>query len=390
MYKFTLPNYKGKSIVNLMSSISNSFGKKHKYSELISLNSDELKKFKNVVLIVIDGLGYNYLKKQKDSFLLENLKSNITSTFLSTTACANTAFLVGYPPQQHALTGWEINLKEIGTITKILPFTPRYSEESLSKFKFEMDQIIDIESLHKGFNGKSFILISKKISNSPFTKYVSRYSKIIPTKTYKNKFTKLKKLIKKKSTERKFIHAYIPELDSLAHEKGINSKEVKDIFLDLDKKIKNLSKSIKGTKTKLIIVSDHGFIDTFPNTEIWVEYIVGLKECLTIPLAGEPRVRDCFVRPSKVKDFEKIVKTKMSKYCWCFKGEQLIKDNLYGLGKPNKKLIDRVGDYVLIMKKNYFLRDKLANYEKPKRFHKGKHGGVSDDEMLIPLVLIDC
>ena len=124
MYKFTLPNYKGKSIVNLMSSISNSFGKKHKYSELISLNSDELKKFKNVVLIVIDGLGYNYLKKQKDSFLLENLKSNITSTFLSTTACANTAFLVGYPPQQHALTGWEINLKEIGTITKILPFTP--------------------------------------------------------------------------------------------------------------------------------------------------------------------------------------------------------------------------------------------------------------------------
>jgi len=115
-----------------------------------------------------------------------------------------------------------------------------------------------------------------------------------------------------------------------------------------------------------------------------------LKECLTIPLAGESRVRDCFVRPRKVKEFEKIVKSKLSKYCWSYKGEQLIKDNFYGLGKPNKKLIDRVGDYVLIMKENYTLRDKLSNYNKSKKFHKSVHGGVTSGEMLVPLIIIDC
>lgn len=390
MYKFTLPNYKNGSIVNLMSSISNSFGKKHQYSELPSLNSDELKKFRNVVLVIVDGLGYNYLKKQKDSFLLANLKSSMTSTFLATTACANTTFFVGYPTQQHALTGWDINLKEIGAITTILPFTPMFGGESLSKSKFKMDKIMNIKSFHKGFKGKCFILIDKKISNSPFTNYVSSNTKIISTKSYKNTFTKLRELIKKKSTKKRLIHAYFPELDSLAHKEGINSKKVNDIFWDLDKRIKKLSKLVKGTNTKLIIVADHGFVDASKETEIWVENIKGMKECLTIPLAGEPRVRDCFVRPSKVKDFEEIVKTKLSKYCWCFKGEQLIKDNLYGLGEPNKKLIERVGDYVLIMKKNYILRDKLANHKKPKRFHKGKHGGVSDDEMIVPLILIDC
>ncbi|MBU1136544.1 MAG: alkaline phosphatase family protein [Nanoarchaeota archaeon] len=373
-----------------MSSISNSFGKKHQYSELALLNSKELKEFKNVVLIIIDGLGYNYLKKQKNSFLLENLYLKMTSTFLSTTACANTSFSVGYPPQQHALTGWDINLKEVGAITTILPFTPIYGKKSLSKSNFEMNQIMDIKSFHKGFNGKCFTLIDKKISDSPFTNYVSKDTEIIPTKTYKNTFTKLKELIKKKSAKKRFIHAYILELDSLAHKEGIDSKKVNNIFWDLDKQIKNLSKSIKGTNTKLIVVSDHGLINAVPKTEIWVENIVGLKECLTIPLAGEPRVRDCFVRPSKIREFEKIVKNKMAKYCWCFKGGQLIKDNLYGLGKPNKRLIDRVGDYVLIMKKNYILRDKLANYEKPKKFHKGKHGGVSDNEMIVPLILIDC
>ena len=253
-----------------------------------------------------------------------------------------------------------------------------------------MNQIMDIKSFHKGFKGNCFTLIDKKISDSPFTNYVSKDTKIIPTKTYKNTFTKLKELINKKSTKRRLIHAYIPELDSMAHKEGINSKEVKDIFWDLNKRMKNLSKSVKETNTLLLVVADHGLIDAEPKTEMWVENIKGLKECLTIPLAGEPRVRDVFVRPSKVKDFEEIVKSKMSKFCWCFKGEQLIKDNFYGLGTPNKKLYDRVGDYVLIMKEKYILRDKLANYEKPKKFHKGKHGGVSDDEMIVPLILINC
>jgi hypothetical protein len=179
-------------------------------------------------------------------------------------------------------------------------------------------------------------------------------------------------------------------LDSIAHKEGISSKKVNKLFWHLDKQIRHLSKSIKGTNTKLIIVADHGLIDVTPKTELWLENIPGLKQCLTVPLVGESRVRNVFVRPSKVKEFEHIIKTKMSKYCWCFKGQQLIKDHLYGLGAPHPKLFDRVGDYVLIMKKNYILNDKLANYNPLKKLNKGQHAGVTDDEMLVPLVLIDC
>ena len=348
MYEFKLPNYKDGCIVNLMSSITKSFGGKHTCEELLSLKSDELKKYKNIVLLVIDGLGYNYVNKQKDSFVKANLNNSMTSTFLSTTVCANTAFHVGYPPQQHALTGWDINLKETGSITTVLPFIPHYGGESLSKSGFKMDQIMDIDSLHKDFNAECFTLLHKKMSGSPFTRYVGRNTKIISTKSYKNTFVKIKKLIKKKSTKRKFIHVYISDLDSLAHKEGIQSEEVKKTFHNLDKQIKKLSDSIKRTNTMIIVVGDHGLIDASEETELWVEDIEGLKECLTIPLAGEPRVRYCFVRPHKVEDFEKIMKTKMSDYCWWYKGEQLIKDHFYGLGKPHPKLIDRVGDYVLI------------------------------------------
>jgi hypothetical protein len=57
---------------------------------------------------------------------------------------------------------------------------------------------------------------------------------------------------------------------------------------------------------------------------------------------------------------------------------------LYGLGKANKKLLDRVGDYVLIMKKDYVLKDHTEHSE------KASHGGFSDEEMYVPLITVDC
>lgn len=390
MYDFKLPNYKENNIVNLMSSISSSFGKKHEYNELKSISPKELNDFENIVLIVIDGLGYNYLKKQKDSFLFKHLLSKLTSTFLSTTACANTVFLVGYPPQQHALTGWTINLKEAGGITEILPFIPRFGEKPMAKNKFNFSKIMDIKSFHKGFKGECFTIIEKEKSTRDFIKYVAKETKILPVKTYKDVFIKLSKLIAKKSKKRRFIHAYMDEFDSVQHRHGVDDKRTNKLFADIDSRIKKLSESIKDSNTKLIIVSDHGLINVSKESEIWVEDIPGLQECLTIPITGEPRVRDCFVRPGKVKEFEEIVATQMAKYCWSFKGEQLIKDNFYGLGTPNKKLFDRVGDYVLIMKENYTLRDEITGYGHRHRPEKASHGAFSDDEMLVPLIVLDC
>lgn len=390
MYEFTLPNYKEDNIINLMSSISNSFWKEHDYNQLKYLNDNNLNDFDNIVLIVIDWLGYNYLKKQKSSFLFKHLNSKLTTTFLSTTACANTAFQVGYPPQQHALTWWTINLKEVGWITQVLPFTPRFGWKTLSENNFNINKIMDIESFHKGFNGKCFTIIEKNKSKRDFIKYVAKGTKIISAKTHKDIFIKLEELIKNKSKGRRFIHAYMDEFDSIQHYHGLDGKKTGMLFVDIDEQIKVLSESVKGTNTKLIVVSDHGLIDLTKESEIWIEDIPGLEDCLTIPITGEPRVRDCFVRPSKVNDFKKIIETKMSKYCWCFEWTQLIEDNFYGLGKPNKKLFDRVGDYVLIMKENYVLRDKLANHEHQEKSEKASHGAFSDDEMLVPLITIDC
>ena len=56
----TRPDYTN-NIVNLMSSIGAASGVTSPYSPLTSL--DTLKESKNIVLMIVDGLGYNYLQK---------------------------------------------------------------------------------------------------------------------------------------------------------------------------------------------------------------------------------------------------------------------------------------------------------------------------------------
>ncbi|PIU09096.1 MAG: hypothetical protein COT31_00635 [Candidatus Moranbacteria bacterium CG08_land_8_20_14_0_20_34_16] len=60
--EFYLPNYKDGSIVNLMSSIRKAFGGKSPYQPLKDFNNGEISN-KNIVLLIVDGLGYEYLKK---------------------------------------------------------------------------------------------------------------------------------------------------------------------------------------------------------------------------------------------------------------------------------------------------------------------------------------
>ncbi len=82
------------------------------------------------------------------------------------------------------------------------------------------------------------------------------------------------------------------------------------------------------------------------------------------------------------------MKKKLKKYCCLFKSHDLIDRNYFGLFEPNPNLFDRVGDYILIMKKNYILKDSIEKGKKKGRPHIGHHGGISKNEMLVPLIFI--
>ena len=377
-----LPDYKGGSIVNLMSSIGEACGWKSSYPSLKSLSPRKLKNFKNIVLVVIDGLGYDYLISKKDSFLYKNLKTSITSVAFPTTACAITTFLTGVAPQQHAITGWHINLKELGAVTTILPFVPR-AKGKFDEKKIKIKDILKEKGVFSKINRRSYVLCNNEINKGSFNVDITKNAEIVNTGNLNNFFQKLKITIKKPG--KKYIYAYWGDFDMFCHEYGKDDKKVGAHFNKIDKNFQRLFKKLEKD-TVIIITADHGSVTLPLNKRIWLENHPKLKECLSAPLCAEPRARCCYVHPSKAKQFEDYIKTYLSEYCIAYKSEDLIKKGLFGLGKPNPELFDRLGDYVLIMKGNYIIKDLIIG-EKDNR-HLGNHGGISKEEMLVPLIIL--
>jgi hypothetical protein len=63
----------------------------------------------------------------------------------------------------------------------------------------------------------------------------------------------------------------------------------------------------------------------------------------------------------------------------------LIASGFFGRGDPHPRLQERIGDRVLLMKEGYSLKDWLPQ---EKRFEMvGIHGGLSADELWVPLIV---
>ncbi|MDM8558385.1 alkaline phosphatase family protein [Candidatus Parabeggiatoa sp. HSG14] len=379
-----LPNYEENSIVNLVSTIADSLGIKTGYQGLKSFDKKALNT-RNVVLIIVDGLGYEWLlKKAKNSFIAENLQNKLTSVFPSTTATAIPAFMTGKPAQQHGLTGWYVFLKELGVVSMILPFISRVKGSRFHGSSDIAKTILTEKSLFEDFQRDCYQLLPKEIARSDFTIKHKGKAKIVD---YTNPcllsfFHQLQNITEESG--KKFVYAYWSWYDHLCHEFGPDSELAFEHFQDLDNKLERFIKKLAGKDVTLLITADHGFIQA--EHKIDLKDHPKLKECLVMPLSGESRVAYCYVKPNKTKQFEQYVKEKLENFCHLYKSSELIEKNFFGLGKPHPKLQDRIGDFVLIMKEGCVLKDALM--DESAEFMEGYHGGVSKEEMWVPLSVI--
>lgn len=381
-----IPNYKNGSIVNLMSSIQTSLGDRNEYAPLKNLDLKLFKESKNIILMVIDGLGYEYLlKNKKKTFFEDKSITRITSAFPSTTASGITTFMTGVAPQQHGITGWFMYMKELNSVVKPLPSSFRGSDEKFSELGLNSKEIYDQNNIFSKLKIRSYVILEKSLLDSDYNSILNKDAKVIKYQdTNLNSFFKETRKIVSSNNKRKFIYTYWPHFDKIFHHKGEESKELTRHFKMIEKKISTFTKSLKGTNTTLIITADHGLIDT---KTILLDNHPKLKETLSLPLCGEPRLVYCYVKPSKKKEFERYIKTEMSRYCSLHKSSDLVRKNYFGLFKSHKHLSGRIGDYILMMKENYAIKD-FVNGEK-RKIKKASHGGISAKEMYVPLIVIN-
>lgn len=380
------PDYQGGSIVNLMSSIIRARGGGSDYAPLRLLPPEDFADATNVVLLVVDGLGARWLgQRSPDGLLRRHLLGPITSVFPPTTASAITSFLTGDAPQQHALTGWYTYLRELGCVMTVLPGSPRYGGIGYRKAGIDPARLFGHRPISERIATRSVFVSPAHIAHSDFNLAHLGRADLQTFENLGEMFRRTARTIRR-SREAKYLYLYWPRLDAIGHEKGMESASALSHLLEIERALDVFLRNITGTDTLVLVTADHGQVDTRPEECIDVADHPDLAQCLALPLCGEPRAAFCYVRPRRVDMFEGYCREVLGGALDLWPSESLVEQGLFGLGEPHPRLVERIGDYVILMRGNRVIRDWLP-FEKTFQ-HAGVHGGLTAAELEVPLCVL--
>jgi predicted AlkP superfamily pyrophosphatase or phosphodiesterase len=273
-------------LTNLACSIRKYFELDYKHNTL-SYIDEILEEYKprNVVTILCDGMGSNIIDRvlKKDDFLIKNRIKAITTVFPATTVAATTSIMTGLNPCETAMLGWDMYYKDIDkTITTFLDC-----------LKEDPEHRPLLEA--KEYNAKHMIRKSIMSDINDVSKY--RGYKLFPFgpgayEDLDDMFDRIEKLCN--SDGMKYIYAYDTDPDHTMHEMGCNTKEVKEIIIDLNNRIEKLSKKLKDTI--IFVVADHGHHDV---ENLFIKDYPDIEDCLLRNTSLEPRAVNFFIKENK-------------------------------------------------------------------------------------------
>jgi hypothetical protein len=384
-----LPDYHGGSIVNLMQSIVSGLGsgpRTNAYAPLTLAPPDTFGDSRKVVLFVIDGLGHELLlDTADDGAMAGSLRGSMTSVFPSTTATAITTFLTGCAPQQHALTGWYMWFREVGLVAAPLPFTTRAGGVSLTSAGVDARRLFATAPVSEALDTRCFIVQRRDLVDTSYTNAFKGKAEVRGYRSLQGFFDVVRDIVN--SVDSCFVYAYWPQLDGMCHRFGAGDERSRAHLRQIDGRFGAFLDSARGSDSTVVLTADHGFIDTTSATRLDLGDHPRLADTLVLPLCGEGRAVYCYVDPAKRALFEAYVAEEFGDFCVAVDKEQMLANGYFGLGEPHPRLAERIGHYVLLMKDNFVLRDRLLG-EGQRPVHVGVHGGVSAAEMHVPLALV--
>jgi hypothetical protein len=131
----------------------------------------------------------------------------------------------------------------------------------------------------------------------------------------------------------------------------------------------------------VLATADHGFIDVAPEESL--ELAPDLAPLLRLPLCGERRVAYCHVHDPRA--FLQKARDWLGERADVVPSRRLVDEGWFGPGTPHPRIDERIGDVALVMRGRYTVKDWTPG--ESRHLHIGNHGGTSEDEMRIPLIV---
>ncbi|MDA4124759.1 MAG: alkaline phosphatase family protein [Thaumarchaeota archaeon] len=356
----------------------------------------------NVVLMLFDGLGYKEWVRQAGSGFIGSLtrKGNvrpITTVFPSTTAAALTTISTGLTPQEHGLPEWYVYMQEVGEVIVTLPFS-RASESGRDTLVGAMDprDLFEGETIFERLKASgvgSVSFTNRYLADSAYSKVSRRGAEVVPYMSASDLSVALRRNLEE-SRGRKLFYVYWSYVDTIEHVFGPNTEEasveaslVSHAFQEGF--LSRLSREA-ARRTIIIATADHGQLNVNPEETLYLNRYRKLVRSLNlapsgarIPPWGSARDAYLSVRDDRLDETESYLSKKLEGIASVMRTDEALNEGLFGLGKPSKKFLRRIGNLMILP---HGTNTVWYRYKKKDALDlKGHHGGLTRDEMTVPL-----
>ncbi|MCU0300952.1 MAG: alkaline phosphatase family protein [Candidatus Nanopelagicales bacterium] len=175
------------------------------------------------------------------------------------------------------------------------------------------------------------------------------------------------------------VYAYWPDLDKAGHIHGVASEAYRTELPRVDALVADLA-ALTGPDVALLVTADHGLVDVPDGRRVDVEAHPALRDGV-LTILGEPRVRHVYTEPGRTDEVLTTWRRVLGERA-DVRARGAVAELL---GPVDDWHAERIGDVVAIAREDWALVSERV--DRLVSSLRGQHGGLTPDEVEVPLRL---
>ncbi len=341
----------------------------------------------HLVFVAADGFGAGLL----ESLCAEGLArpkraTTLRTVFPSTTASAFTSLATGEWPGRHGAVGWYTYMPHIDAVGTIIPFVRSADGTPLAELGLPVEKALPVPSVFAGVDGEILSLLPETIADSTFSMYVTGGT---PRRGY-GSFAEVVDVMASRirnAAGPTYTYLYLPHIDAAGHEVGFSDHRTLWAARSVVGFLNELAQEVEG-RARIVVTADHGGLDASADQIHLMRAEDSLIKLLRREPSGDSRVIYFHVRKRWESEFEAAFRDRFGERFLLLEVEDAEEMELFGPGRLSPETRPRLGTFIALS-----CGADVLLYEWPRRQgkgapHVGYHSGLSEAEMLVPLVVM--
>jgi hypothetical protein len=320
-----------------------------------------------IVVLVLDGLGWNQLSARAD--LAPTLASMsggaVTTVAPSTTATALTSITTGTPPGRHGVVGYRIDVD--GEVLNALRWTTGRGDarQRIVPGEFQPEPAF--------LGQRPMVITMAGFEGTGFTMAHLAEVRHRGWHTLPGLAVNIRQAV---AAGEPFVYAYYDGIDKTAHVHGFGEHYDAELMA-CDRLVADLMMALpRGTA--IVVTADHGLVDCLghgvaltPDADRHIDR-----------QSGEARFRWLHAEPGHQRELFDAVDEAHGEVAWVRSVDQVIDEGWFGPVVTDMAR-SRLGDVAVVAKGHHYFLDAA---DSPRVELVGRHGSLTADEMLVPML----